>query len=71
MINTSGQPLATPSPLGADGGSFSITRTGNQAGGGSSTGTVTVPIPIGPGFPGIPGITVGRGRSGRIVISSD
>jgi hypothetical protein len=31
MIDRSGQPLASPSPLGEDGGSFSIARTGTAA----------------------------------------
>ncbi|HLG69956.1 MAG TPA: G1 family glutamic endopeptidase [Chloroflexota bacterium] len=69
MINTAGQPLATTSQLGADGSSFSVTRTGNQATTAPSPHVVTVPIPIGigggSGFPGIP-VTIGRGRGGFV-----
>lgn len=60
MIDATGQALATPSTLNADGSSFSITRNSAHAST-PGTGVITIPLPIGTSFPGLP---IGRGRGG-------
>ncbi len=59
MINRSGQPLATPSALGTDGGSFTVSRA---AAGSTQPAAPPVEIQVVPGFPfGQTGIPRARG----------
>jgi hypothetical protein len=57
MINSAGQALATPSGIGGDGASFSVTRTNTGSAGTPGGQIVTNPFPG-----GVPRIVIGFGR---------
>ncbi|MBV8085764.1 MAG: hypothetical protein JO247_13225 [Chloroflexi bacterium] len=64
MIDQAGQPIATPSAVGQDGQSFSVTRSQIDSGATTTTTGAPVPIVIPAGRGGRPGVSISIGGFG-------